>query len=321
MQKRQLGTTDLAITPIGFGAWATGGGGHAWGWGPQDDGESIAAIHAALDHGINWIDTAPLYGYGHSEEVVGRALAQYKGTRPYVFTKCGFRWDADRNDSWSLKAASVREEVENSLQRLGIEAIDLYQIHWPGYPPDGEDSDIEEAWTTMVALRKEGKLRHIGVSNFNTAQLERLQGIARVETLQSPYSLVTRGIEESLLPYAREHRMGVLAYSPMESGLLSGAMTRDRIQALPSDDWRREFNPAFAEPAVTRNLETVEVLRAIGHKHGRSPGEVAIAWTLRASTVSAAIVGMRRPSQVLGVLGAAELRLSADEIAELERGR
>jgi aryl-alcohol dehydrogenase-like predicted oxidoreductase len=320
MEKRALGKTDLDITRIGVGTWAIGGGGYAWGWGAQDDNDSIAAIHCALDHGINWIDTAPIYGYGHAEEIVRRALAEWKGSKPYLFTKCGFRWDENRNDLWSLKAASVREEVDHSLERLGVDTIDLYQIHWPGSPPDGDDADIEEAWTAFVELRKAGKLRHIGVSNFNTAQLDRLQRIARVETLQSPYSLATRGIEDSIVPYCREHHMGVLAYSPMEAGLFSGEMTRERIHGLPSDDWRSQFNPAFAEPAVSKHLQTVEVLRRIGKRHGRSAGEVAIAWTLRDPTVTAAIVGVRRPGQVLGVIGAAELRLTPSEISEIEQG-
>jgi aryl-alcohol dehydrogenase-like predicted oxidoreductase len=320
MQKRKLGTTDLDITPIGLGAWAIGGGDHGWGWGPQDDNDSIAAIHCALDQGINWIDTAPVYGHGRSEQVVGRALDLWKGAKPYVFTKCGFRWDDQHNESFSLKAASVRQEVDHSLNRLGLDAIDLYQIHCPSYPPEDDDADIEEAWAALVELRTAGKLRHIGVSNFTTAQLDRLQGIAGVESLQSSYSVVSRGIEESILPYCTQRNMGVLAYSPMESGLLSGTMTRERIQQLPSEDWRRQFNPEFAEPALTRNLQTAEVLRRIGNRHGRSPGEIAIAWTLRTPIVTGAIVGIRRPSQVMGVLGAAELRLTGADLAEIEQG-
>jgi aryl-alcohol dehydrogenase-like predicted oxidoreductase len=235
-----------------------------------------------------------------------------------VFTKCGFLWDENHQDSWSLKAASIQTEVENSLDRLGIDAIDLYQIHWPGLPPDGDTSDIEEAWTTLAKLRTAGKVRNIGVSNFDTAQLARIQGIAHVESLQLPYSVVSRDVEKSILPYCQEHHIGVLAYSPMESGLLSGSMTRERIKQLPSDDWRREFNPAFVEPHLTRNLDVVEVMRAIGKRHGRSPGEVAIAWVLQNPTVTGAIVGMRRPSQVAGIIGAAEFRLSPGEIEQIE---
>lgn len=314
METRQLGQTDLQITPIGFGAWAIGGGEWVGGWGSQDDQESIAAIQRALDLGINWIDTAPAYGLGRSEQVVARAL-KGRSERPYIFTKCAIRWREDRSIYNSLTAESVREEVENSLRRLETDVIDLYQIHWPD-PAE----EIEEAWTTMAELQREGKVRHIGVSNFNVEQLRRIQAIAPVASLQPPYSLVKPQVEDELLPFCQQQGIGVIVYSPMMSGLLTGKMTRERIANMPDDDWRRGA-PEFQEPQLTRNLQLVEVLRSIGERHGRSPGEVAVAWTLRHPAVTGAIVGARRPSQIEGTIGAADFRLTPEELAEIDQAR
>jgi aryl-alcohol dehydrogenase-like predicted oxidoreductase len=311
MQTKQLGNSDMHITPIGIGAWAMGGGGWAFAWGPQDDDESVAAIHAALDAGINWIDTAAVYGLGHSEEVVARAL-KGRSRKPFVFTKCERVWNERREIVKSLKADSIRREVEASLRRLQLDVIDLYQIHWPE-----PDEDIEEGWTAMAQLQREGKVRWIGVSNFNLEHLRRAQAIAPITSLQPPYSMLAREIEESVLPYTRQQGIGAIVYSPMKSGLLSGTMTRERIAAMPADDWRRRA-PHFQEPRLTRNLELAELLRAIGQRHGRTPGEVAIAWTLRHPAVTAAIVGMRSAKQVEGVIGAADFRLSAEEVQEIE---
>ena len=317
MGKRRLGTTDLEITPIGFGAWAIGGSGWAFGWGPQDDADSIAAITRAVDLGINWIDTAAVYGLGHSEEVVARALADVPAARrPYVFTKCSLVWNDKRQISHCLKADSVRREVEGSLRRLRVDVIDLYQIHWPSFPPGSAAPDLEEAWTALAELARQGKLRHIGVSNFDAQQMARLTAIAKVASLQPPYSMLMRGIEAEILPYCQAHQIGVLAYSPMQSGLLSGTMTRERIAALPLDDWRRNSRE-FQDPRLSHNLALVERLRAIGTRHGRSPGEVAIAWTLRHRAVTGTIVGARRPEQVDGVAGAGTFRLGEGEIAEI----
>src|SRR5580700_5653711 len=312
MQTKQLGNSDLHITPMGIGAWAMGGGGWAFAWGPQDDDESVAAIHAALDAGVNWIDTAAVYGLGHSEEVVARAL-KGRPNKPYVFTKCERVWNERREIAKSLKADSIRREVEASLRRLRLDVIDLYQIHWPE-----PEVDIEEGWTAMAQLQREGKVRWIGVCNFNADQMRHAQAIAPITSLQPPYSMLAREIEDAVLPYTQANGIGVIVYSPMKSGLLSGAMTRARIAAMPEDDWRRR-TPHFQEPRLTRNLELAEVLRTIGRRHGRTPGEVAIAWTLRHPAVTAAIVGMRSASQVDGIIGAAELRLSQEELGEIEQ--
>jgi aryl-alcohol dehydrogenase-like predicted oxidoreductase len=314
MQTKRLGSSDLQITPIGIGAWAIGGGGWAFGWGPQDDDDSIAAIHAALDHGINWIDTAAVYGLGHSEEVVARALKD-RSPKPYVFTKCARVWNERGEIGKSLKADSIRHEVDASLRRLQVDTIDLYQIHWPE-----PDEEIEEGWTTMAELKRAGKVRHLGVSNFNARQMERARVIAPITSLQPPYSLISPEIEESILPYAEANNIGVIVYSPMKSGLLSGTMTRERIAALPADDFRRRV-PNFQEPLLSKNLELAELLRSIGQRHGRTAGEVAIAWTLRNPAVTAAIVGMRNASQVDGVIGAADFRLSPEEVDEIARAK
>jgi aryl-alcohol dehydrogenase-like predicted oxidoreductase len=311
MERRQLGTSDLYITPIGVGAWAMGGGGWEFGWGPQDDRQSIEAIHEALDRGINWIDTAAAYGLGHAEEVVARALAG-RTDRPFVFTKCSLVWDSEGKIGHSLKAQSVRRECEDSLRRLKLDAIDLYQIHWPD-PAE----DTEEGWAEMARLQEAGKVRYIGVSNFSVSQMKRVAAIAPITSLQPPYSLVRREAEDDVLPYASRNDIGVIVYSPMYSGLLSGAMTRERISKLASDDWRRR-NLNFREPLLSRNLRLVELLRGIGQQHGRTPGEVAIAWTLFNPEVTAAIVGVRSREQVEGVIGAGEFRLSMMEAMEIE---
>lgn len=311
MFTRRLGNSDLQITPIGFGAWAIGGGGWEFAWGAQDDADSVATIRAALDGGVNWIDTAAVYGLGHSEEVVARAL-EGRRERPYLFTKCSMIWNENREIGHSLKAESIRRECEASLRRLRVDAIDLYQIHWPN--PEGE---IEEGWGTMADLQQEGKVRYIGVSNFDVGQMKRARAIAPITSLQPRYSLLHRDIEDDVLPYAAQENIGVIAYSPMASGLLTGAMTRERIAALPADDWRKRHSD-FNEPNLSRNLQLVRLLRTVGRRHGVSPAEVAIAWTLRDPVVTGAIVGGRRPEQAHGILGAANFRLSSRELDEIE---
>ncbi len=312
METRKLGASDLEITAIGIGAWAIGGAGYAFGWGEQDDQESIGAIHKGLEAGINWIDTAAVYGLGHSEEVVAKAL---KGLalRPYVFTKCERSWDSEGQIVKSLKRESIRQECENSLRRLQIDAIDLYQIHWPE-----PDEDIEEGWTTLAELQQEGKVRHIGVSNFNATQMARAQKIAPITSLQPPYSIIRRGIEEEILPYVLENGIGVIGYSPMASGLLSGAMTIERAAALPADDWRSR-SVEFQEPKLSHNLAIAAKLGEVAARHGRTAGEAAIAWTLHHPAVTAAIVGIRHPGQVAGVAGALSFRLTDSEVAEIEQ--
>ncbi len=310
LETRQFGSTDMQITPIGFGAWAIGGGEWAGGWGSQDDQDSIAAINRSLDLGMNWIDTAPAYGLGRSERVVAEAL-RGRSDKPYIFTKCAIRWHEDRSLYNSLTAVSVREECENSLRRLNVETIDLYQIHWPD--PEGE---IEEGWSTMLELQKEGKIRYMGVSNHSVEQMQRLQKIAPIHSLQPPYSLVKPDVQDEILPFCRENNIGVIVYSPMQSGLLTGKMTTQRVQNMPDDDWRRT-NPEFNGERFERNLRLVEVLRNIGERHGRSPGEVAIAWTLLNPAVTAAIVGARRPDQVDGIVGAADLKLTEEDQNEI----
>ena len=320
MTLRTLGQTDLRITPLGIGAWAIGGGKWEFAWGPQNDDESIAAIHAGLDRGINWIDTAAVYGLGHSETVVGRAI-QGIAPRPHVFTKCSLVWDQSGTISHNLQADSILREAEASLKRLGAEHIDLYQIHWPAWRGDPETASpgsIEEAVGALAKLKEQGKIRYIGVSNFNAQQIERANRVAPVASFQPPYSLLSPEVESSTLPYALAHRIGVIVYSPMASGLLSGAMTRDRIAALADDDWRKQ-SPNFQEPLLSRNLGLVEILRAIGQRHGATAGEVAIAWTLRNPAVTGAIVGVRSAKQVSGIAGAADLQLGADDVLEIEQ--
>lgn len=303
---RRLGNSDMEITPVGFGAWAIGGGDWQYAWGPQDDRDSIAAIRRALDLGVNWIDTAAIYGLGHSEEVVAQAL---KGVsqKPYIFTKCSLRWREDKSIYNSLNASSVREELEASLRRLQVETIDLYQVHWPN--PEGE---LEEGWEALEKLRRQGKIRWIGVSNFNVEQMQRAEKIAPITSLQPPYSMLRRAIEAEILPYAQSRGIGVVNYSPMLSGMLTGKMTAERIAAMPSDDWRRR-NPEYNEPRLSRNLRLVELLREIGNAHGVVPGVVAIAWVLHHPAITGAIVGGRNARQVEETAPALNFRLTEEE--------
>jgi aryl-alcohol dehydrogenase-like predicted oxidoreductase len=307
---RTLGNSDMQLTPIGFGAWAIGGGDWQFAWGPQDDNDSIAAIHRALDLGINWIDTAAIYGLGHSEEIVGRAVKS-SSHRPYIFTKCSIRWHADRTVYNSLNAASLAEELEASLRRLQVETIDLYQIHW-----SNPDSEIEEGWEALARLREQGKLRWIGVSNFNVEQMKRAQKITPITSLQPPYSMLRRAVEGEILPFAQTNGIGVVNYSPMLSGLLTGKMTPQRIASLPSDDWRRK-NVEFNEPKLSRNMRLVELLREIGSEHGVTPGVVAVAWTLHHPAITAAIVGGRSAAQVEETAAAVSFRLTEGEYAKI----
>lgn len=311
MQTKQLGNSDMHLTRLGVGAWAMGGGGWAFAWGPQDDEDSISAIHAALDAGINWIDTAAVYGLGHSEEVVGRAIAGL-ARKPYVFTKCERIWNEKGEIGKSLKADSIMRECEASLQRLGLDVIDLYQIHWPE-----PDEDIEEGWTAVNKLKQQGKIRYAGVSNFSAPQLARAQAIAPITSLQPPYSIPSPEIEAEVLPFCADHNIGVIVYSPMKSGLLSGKMTRERIAAMPADDFRKNALN-FKDPRLTRNLGLVEVLRSIGDRHGVTPGVVAIAWTLANPAVTAAITGIRNAEQAAELVPAAELVLTAEDQAAIQ---
>jgi aryl-alcohol dehydrogenase-like predicted oxidoreductase len=316
MQKTQLrtsplGATGLEITRVGFGAWAIGGGGWEFGWGPQHDDESIAAIHRALDLGVNWIDTAAAYGFGRSEQVVGRAL-QGLAERPYVFTKSSLLDDGTRHVRHVLKRDSILREAEASLRRLGVDAIDLYQIHWP-IP----DEDIEEGWAAMAELKERGLVRHIGVSNFSARQLRRIASIAPVETIQPPYSLIDRAAEAEILPLAQREGIGVIVYSPMGSGLLTGGITRERIAAMPADDWRKT-DPRFTEPQLSRHLALAARLQAVAARHGTTPGAVAIAWTLRNPAVDGAIAGFRRPAQVDPILAAAGLELTGQDMTDID---
>ena len=313
MQTRKLGNSDLQITPLGFGAWAIGGAGWQYGWGAQDDRQSLAAIRRALELGINWIDTAAVYGLGHSEELVAQALRDWSGPRPWVLTKCGMVWNDRREIAYSLRAKSIRLECEDSLRRLGVDVLDLYQVHWPA----NDGAETEEGWTTLAELRAEGKVRWLGVSNFSLEELKKAQRIAPITSLQPPYSLVRREVEAELLPFCQREGIGVIVYSPMASGLLTGAMTRARAAALPPDDWRRR-NPEFQEPKLSKNLALVERLRTVAARHERSPAETAIAWTLRHPAVTGAIVGARSAAQVEGIVGAAHFRLTEAELAEIE---
>lgn len=315
MQNKQLGNSDMFLSPLGIGAWAIGGAGWAFSWSAQDDGDSIKAIHAALDAGMNWIDTAAVYGLGHSEEVVAQALKTYSGRRPFVFTKCGRNWNQERQIQKDLRATSIRQECVDSLRRLQVDTIDLYQIHWPE-----PDELVEEGWGTLAALQKEGKVRWIGVSNFNVQQLQRVQSIAPVTSLQPPFSLVRPEVEQQVLPFVAENQIGVLAYSPMGSGLLTGSMTQERVANLPPDDWRVR-NPHFQEPLLSRNLKIADKLNNIGSRHGRTAGEVALAWVLYHPAITAAIVGIRTPEQVAGIRGALEFRLDESEFGEIESFR
>lgn len=312
MKTRKLGNSDMEITVLGLGTWAIGGP-WTYGWGKQDDDASVGAILRALEKGINWIDTAAAYGLGHSEEIVAKALAEWKGPRPHVFTKCGTLSDAQGRVYRRLTAESVRAEAEASLRRLKVETIDLYQCHWP---VPGNLAETVEGWAEMVRLQKEGKVRWIGVSNFSDEEINAVSRIAPVTSLQPPYSLLRREIEKTMLPVCKSRGIGVIAYSPMASGLLSGSMTAARIASLPQDDWRKK-SPDFNPPRLAANLALVEKLRKVGARHGASPGEVAIAWTLRHPAVTGAIVGARSPGQVDGFIGAASLELSAEDLAQI----
>ena len=305
LSRTMLGSTGLEITRIGVGAWAIGGGGWQFGWGPQDDEESIAAIQRALELGVNWIDTAAAYGFGRSEEVVGRAL-QGLEQRPFVFTKSSLLEAPNRRVVHNLKRDSIRSEAEASLSRLGLDTIDLYQIHWPV-----PDEDIEEGWSALKELQDEGLVRHIGVSNFNVEQMRRITGIAPIETLQPQYSLIERDAEREILPFAGREGIGVIVYSPMGSGLLTGKMTRERIERMPADDWRRD-DANFREPRLAHNLALAERTRRMAERLGTSAGAVAIAWTLRNPAVDGAIVGVRHPGQVDELLAGARLELDED---------
>ena len=312
MKKQKLGYTDLNLTRVGLGTWAIGGGGWKYSWGPQDDRESIATIRHALELGINWIDTAAVYGLGHSEEVVGKAIKKLH-SKPIIATKCARVWDKDGNISGCLKKQSIRSEVEASLKRLKIDVIDLYQIHWPN-----PDEDIEEAWATMADLVKEGKIRYAGVSNFNIGQLKRIQPIHPVASLQPPYSMLVRGVESELLGYCSANNIGVIVYSPMQKGLLTGKFTRERIQNLPEDDHRRK-DPHFQEPELSANLELVKSLRSIAQRNGKTLAQLAIAWVLRRPEVTAAIVGSRHPYQIEETVAAGDWVLSKEDIADIDR--
>lgn len=314
MQTRQLGTSDLHLTTVGLGTWAIGGSGWSFAWGEQDDKESIAAIHRALDLGINWIDTAAVYGFGHSETVVGRALKDRSDRDDILIaTKCGRVWDeGDPKPYGRLTAASVRKECEDSLRRLGIDVIDLYQIHWPD-----PDEDIEEAWTTVAELIEEGKVRYGGVSNFNVEQMERVRAIHPITSLQPPYSMLKRGVEDAILPYCGDHNIGVVAYSPMQAGLLTGKFSKEHVRNLPEDDWRKG-HPLFTEPQLSVNLELVDKLEPIAARNGKTLPQLAIAWVLRRPEVTAAIVGARRPSQIEETAPAGDWNLSDEDIAEID---
>ena len=311
MQTKKLGNSDLMITPVGVGAWAMGGAGWEYAWSSQDDNDSITAIHRALDLGVNWIDTAAVYGLGHSEEVVARAV---KGmtNKPYIFTKCSLIWDENRVITSSLKADSVRREVEASLRRLGVEQIDLYQIHWPD-----PDPEIEEGWATLVELQKAGKLRHIAVSNFSAEQMARAMSIAPITSNQPPYSAIKRGVEESVLPFCLQNNIGVIVYSPMQAGLLTGKMTRERVQNLPADDWRKG-DEEYQEPRLSKNLHLADVMATIAKRHNVPVPNVSIAWVLNHPAVTGAIVGVRNPKQADEVIGGGTLKLTEQDLHEIE---
>jgi aryl-alcohol dehydrogenase-like predicted oxidoreductase len=313
VKTRKLGYTDLNLTTVGFGTWAIGGGDWQWGWGPQDDSDSVAAIRCGLDEGINWIDTAAAYGLGHAEEVIGHAIA---GRRDEVIiaTKCGLVWDKGSTDVYGrLTSASVRAECEASLKRLGVEVIDLYQIHWPN-----DEEYLEEGWSTIADLIKEGKLRYAGISNFSKEQIKRVQTIHPVASLQPPYSMLERGVEAELLAYCAANDIGVVAYSPMQTGMLTGKYTRESVASLPDSDWRKEQNPDFKEPALSANLALIEGLRPIAERNNKTVAQLAVAWVLRRSEVTAAIVGARRPSHIEETVKAGDWELSANDITEID---
>jgi len=310
MRTRRLGCSDLSLTTVGLGTWAIGG---PWqlGWGPQDDGEAAATILRALEMGINWIDTAPVYGCAHSEELVGKTLKQIK-TKPIVATKCGLLWNEKREKVSCLKSQSIREECHASLKRLGVEVIDLYQMHWPE-----PEEDIEQAWEEMARLAEEGKVRYIGVSNFNVEQIKRLRKIAPVASLQPPYSMLHREVEGELLDYCAENNIGVVTYSPLQKGLLTGKFSQERLAGLPLDDHRRR-NSDFHDPQFTATLQLVEQLRPIAERNGKTPAQLAISWVLRRSEVTAAIVGARRPEQISETAKAGDWKLTVEDTEQIE---
>jgi aryl-alcohol dehydrogenase-like predicted oxidoreductase len=313
LSKRPLGQSGLEITTVGFGAWATGGGGWAFGWGPQDDAASLAAIHHAVRRGTNWIDTAAVYGLGHSEEVVGRAVrALPAADRPLVFTKCGLQWD-EKNPmvqaKRSLRPDLIERGCEESLRRLGVDRIDLFQFHWP----DESGVTVEDSWAAMAKLVEQGKVRAAGVSNFDVALLERCQKIRQVDSLQPPFSLIRRQAAEAEIPWCAAHGTGVIVYSPMQSGLLTDTFTEERVATLPADDWRRK-SPHFQPPNLQKNLALRDALRPLAARRGVSVGALAVAWTLAWPGVSGAIVGARSPEQVDGWIGASGLELTAGEL-------
>jgi len=313
MNKKLLGNSDLSITEIGFGAWAIGGNGWDFGWGAQNDNDSLEALEKAFELGINWIDTAAIYGLGHSEKIIAQFLSSHKNNQPYIFTKCGLVWDEKKNISRVIKPDSIRKECENSLRRLNIDYIDLYQIHWP----TGDDGEIPYAWEMMTKLKEEGKVRWTSVCNFNAEQIKLAETISPVTSLQPIYNTIKRDIEKEILPYCIEKNIGVIAYSPMMSGLLTGKMTRERIANLPEDDWRKR-NAEFKEPKLTGNLELVELLKNLGKKYNASAGELAIAWALKNDAVTGAIVGTRNAKQVEEIINSAEINLLQNDISEIE---
>jgi aryl-alcohol dehydrogenase-like predicted oxidoreductase len=311
MRTRRLGNTDLELTVVGLGTWAIGGP-WQYGWGPQDENEAIAAIVKAIDLGINWIDTAAIYGCGHSEELVGRALKQTK-VKPIIATKCSLLWNNKKEKIGCLKAESIRKECEESLKRLGVEVIDLYQMHWPD-----PEKDIEEGWGEMARLQKQGKVRYIGVCNYNTAQLDRIRKIAPVASLQPPYSMIRRGVEAELLPYCAKNNIGVVAYSPMQRGLLTGKFSKKRLSELAPDDHRLKSGD-YQEPEFSATLALVDKLRPIAEKNKRTLAQLAVAWVLRRPEVTAAIVGARKPSQIAETAPAGDWVLTKNDIAEIEK--
>ncbi|MCS7057245.1 MAG: aldo/keto reductase [Thermoflexales bacterium] len=314
MQTRRLGYTDLHLSAIGLGAWAMGGSGWKFSWGAQDDRDSIATIHRAVELGINWIDTAPVYGLGHSEEVVGRALKQLGAhRRPIIATKCGRKWDAAGVPYADLHPNSIRAEIDASLRRLGVEVIDLYQMHWPQ-----PDEMIEEAWGAMADGVRAGKIRYIGVCNYNVAQMKRLQPIHPIASLQPPYSMLVRGVEAETLAFCAANNIGVVCYSPMQKGILTDKFSRAWVEQLPDDDHRKQFDERFKEPQLSRNLALVEQLKPIAHRSGHTVAQLAVAWVLRRPEVTSAIVGARKPSQIEETVAAGDWNLSPQEIAEID---
>ena len=309
MKKKLLGNSDLSLSPIGLGTWAIGGGGLSSSWGPQDDNDSIAAIHQAIDLGMNWIDTAPVYGLGHSEEIVAKAVKS-ASVKPYIFTKCSRTWNDKRETGNSLKG--IRREVEESLRRLQVDTIDLYQMHWPK-----PEEDIEEGWSVMADLQTQGKVRWIGVSNFEVGHMERVMKIAPITSNQPPYSMINRNIEDAILPFCERHGIGTINYAPMHSGLLTGRMTKARVANFPEDDFRKRAKN-YQEPFLSRNLAWAEFLKAVGQRHGVPAGVIAIAWTLHNPGITAAIVGGRNAEQVAGVAPALDFRFSDEEYDEID---